>query len=105
MRVIFVSKKRGILFLVLEMAAILILLASFTSENGTKGLEENFNICCDTPVIDVETIEADDLFEISDFATAGDLPETSDTWFDTDTTFMVGRILVIFIDRWWASTN
>ena len=56
-------------------------------------------------MIDVETVEADDFFEISDFATAGDLPEAGDTWFDTDTTFMVSRILVIFIDRWRASAN
>ena len=87
------------------MAAILILLASFTSKDGAEGLEENLNISCDTPVIDVEAVEADDFFEISDFTTARDLPEASDAWFDTDTTFMVGRILVIFIDRWRASAN
>ena len=87
------------------MAAISILLASFTGKDGTEGLEKDLNIGCDTPVIDVETVEADDFFEISDFTTAGDLPEAGDTRFDTDTTFMVGRILVIFIDRWRASTN
>ena len=87
------------------MAAILILFASFTSKDGTEGLEKNLNISGNTPVIDVEAVEADDFFEISDFATARDLPEASDTWFDTDTTFMVGRILVIFIDCWRAGTD
>ena len=56
-------------------------------------------------MIDVETVEADDFFEISDFTTARDLPEASDAWFDTDATFVVGRILVIFINSWRASTN
>ena len=101
----FLLKKRGIYFLVLDMAVILILFASFTREDGTEGLEENFNISCDTPVIDVETVEADDFFEISDLTTAGDLPEAGNTWFDTDTTLMVGRILIIFINSWRASTN
>ena len=101
----FVSKKRGTYFLVLDMAVILILFASFTSKDGTEGFEKNLNIGCDTPMIDVETVEADDFFEISDFTTAGDLPETGNAWFDTDTTLMVGRILVIFIDRWRASAN
>ena len=101
----FLLKKRGIYFLVLDMAVILILFASFTSKDGTEGLEKNLNISGNTPVIDVEAVEADDFFEISDFTTAGDLPEAGNTWFDTDTTFMVGRILVIFIDRWRASAN
>ena len=81
------------------------LLASFTGKDGTEGLEKNLNISGDTPVIDVETVKADDFFEISDFATAGDLPEAGNAWFDTDTTFMVGRILVIFINSWRASAN
>ena len=81
------------------------LLASLTSKDGAKGFEKNLNIGCDTPMIDVETVEADDFFEISDFTTAGDLPETGNAGFNADTTFVVGGILIVFVNSWRTSAD
>ena len=56
-------------------------------------------------MVDVEAVETDNFFKIGNFATTRDLPESGDTWFDTDTTFVVRGVLVVFVDGWWACAN
>ena len=56
-------------------------------------------------MVDVEAVETDNFFKIGNFATTRDLPESGDTWFDTDTTFVVCGVLVVFVDGWWACAN
>ena len=56
-------------------------------------------------MVDVITVETDDFLKVSDFTAAGNLPESSNTRFNANTTLVVGGILIIFVHCWWTSTN
>ena len=81
------------------------LFASLAGEDSGESFEKNLDIAGNTPVINIKTIKAHDFFEIGDFATPRNLPEAGDAGFDADATFMVGRILVVFIDGGWTRAN
>ena len=56
-------------------------------------------------MVNIITVETDDLFKIGNFAAAGNLPEAGNTRFNTDTALMMSGILIVLVDRRWTRTN
>ena len=56
-------------------------------------------------MINIVTVETNDFLKVGNFTAAGNLPESSNARFDTNTTFMVGGILIIFVHCRWTGTN
>ena len=56
-------------------------------------------------MIDIKTIKSNNLFKVSNFTAPRDLPETGNAGFNTDATFMMGGILIVFVNSWRTSAD
>ena len=83
----------------------LILFTTLASKDGGEGFEDDLQITSNAPVVDIETIKTDDFFEIGNFTTTRNLPEASNARLNTDAAFVMGGVLLVFIDSWGTSTD
>ena len=70
----------------------LVLAGTGASENNWDGLEQNFQVQGEAPVVDVFQVEADPFLKTSDLVAASDLPEAGQPGFHAETTSLCGGV-------------
>ena len=56
-------------------------------------------------MIDIKTIKSNNLFKVGNFTAPRNLPETGNAGFNADATFVMGRILIVFVNSWRTSAD
>jgi hypothetical protein len=70
----------------------LVLAGTGASENHRDGLEQNFQVQGEAPVVDVFQVKADPFLETSDLIAASDLPEAGQSGFHAETPPLCGGV-------------
>ena len=81
------------------------LLRSFVLEDNRDSLDQNLEIQFRTPVLDILSVQADDLFKIGDITASADLPQTGDTGLDAHSHPVMKIVFFPFVKGRRASPN